>query len=130
MIVIGPGSLYTSLLPNLLVQDLLGAIHASRALKVYVCNIATQSGETDLYTCHDHVRALEEHIGERVLHVVLCNEKYEGHLNEESQWVVADEKTLSDSRVWCEDLIDAAYPSSAGWFFGRSRRGIRTRSKS
>src|SRR5512133_510071 len=44
MIVVGPGSLYTSILPNLLVKDLLGAIKASRALKVYVCNIATQSG--------------------------------------------------------------------------------------
>ena len=59
VIVVGPGSLYTSLLPNLLVHDLLGAIQASRALKIYVCNIATQSGETDSYTCYDHVRALE-----------------------------------------------------------------------
>src|SRR5215208_7758914 len=64
MIVVGPGSLYTSLLPNLLVQDLLGAIRASRALKVYVSNIATQSGETDLYSCYDHIRSLEEHIGD------------------------------------------------------------------
>ena len=44
LIVIGPGSLYTSLLPNLLVPDLLAAIQASRAVKVYVCNIATQAG--------------------------------------------------------------------------------------
>ena len=64
MIVVGPGSLYTSLLPNLLVQDLLGAVNASRALKVYVCNIATQAGETDLYSCYDHIHALEDHVGE------------------------------------------------------------------
>ena len=56
MIVIGPGSLYTSLLPNLLVHDLLGALHASRALKVYACNIATQTGETDTYSVYDHMR--------------------------------------------------------------------------
>ena len=110
MIVVGPGSLYTSLLPNLLVQDLLGAIRASRALKVYVCNIATQSGETDLYSCSDHVRALEEHVGEHLFNIVLCNDNYEGQLNDDSQWVRTDEKTLSDSRVYCSDLSDTSYP--------------------
>ncbi len=78
MIVVGPGSLYTSLLPNLLVEDLLGAIKASRALKVYVCNIATQSGETDVYTCYDHIRALEEHVGDNLFDIILCNDNYEG----------------------------------------------------
>jgi uncharacterized cofD-like protein len=110
MIVVGPGSLYTSLLPNLLVHDLLGAVRASRALKVYVCNIATQSGETDLFSCYDHVRALEEHVGERLFEVVLCNDNYAGQLNEGSQWVRADEKMLADSRVYCADLSDADYP--------------------
>lgn len=110
MIVVGPGSLYTSLLPNLLVQDLLGAIRASRALKVYICNIATQSGETDVYTCHDHVQALEEHVGEDVFNVILCNDNYEGQLNEGSQFVQADERTLSDPRTHCADLSDVSYP--------------------
>jgi uncharacterized cofD-like protein len=110
MIVVGPGSLYTSLLPNLLVQDLLGAIQASRGLKVYVCNIATQTGETDVYTCDDHIRALEEHIGEKLFEIILCNDNHEGELNEDSQWVRADEKTLSDARVHCADLTDASYP--------------------
>jgi uncharacterized cofD-like protein len=110
MIVVGPGSLYTSLLPNLLVQDLLGAIRASRALKVYVCNIATQSGETDLYSCSDHIRALEEHVGENLFKILLCNDNYDGQLNEGSQWVRTDEKTLSDSRIYCADLSDTSYP--------------------
>jgi uncharacterized cofD-like protein len=110
MIVVGPGSLYTSLLPNLLVQDLLGAVHASRALKVYICNIATQAGETDVYTCYDHVRALEEHLGKGVFNVILCNDNYEGQLDEGSQFVRADEKTLSDPRTHCADLSDVSYP--------------------
>jgi uncharacterized cofD-like protein len=110
MIVVGPGSLYTSLLPNLLVIDLLGAITASRAVKVYVCNIATQSGETNVYTCYDHVHALEEHVGEGVFNVILCNDNYEGQLNEESQFVHADERTLADSRTRCADLIDENFP--------------------
>jgi uncharacterized cofD-like protein len=110
MIVIGPGSLYTSLLPNLLVHDLLGALHASRALKVYVCNIATQTGETDTYSVYDHVRALEEHIGDSLFNVILCNDNYEGQLAEDSQWVLADEKTLADPRIHCADLADENHP--------------------
>ena len=110
MIVVGPGSVYTSLLPNLLVHDLLGAIQASRAVKVYVSNIATQKGETDLYSCYDHVRVLEEHIGDRLFDVVLCNDNYEGQLLYDSEWVRVDEKARADSRVRCADLADANYP--------------------
>lgn len=110
MIVVGPGSLYTSLLPNLLVPDLLGAIGASRALKVYVCNIATQSGETDVYTCYDHVRALEEHVGDSVFDVILCNDNYNGLLNEGSQFVIADDTTMSDPRTHTADLVDDTHP--------------------
>lgn len=110
LIVVGPGSLYTSLLQNLLVPDLLGAINASRALKVYVCNIATQSGETDVYTCYDHIQALEEHVGDRLFNVILCNDNYSGQLNDGSQFVRADEKTLADPRTHCADLSDEAYP--------------------
>src|SRR5688572_13669921 len=110
MIVVGPGSLYTSLLPNLLVKDLLGALQASRALKVYVSNIATQPGETDLYSCYDHVRALEEHIGEKLFDIVLCNDNHQGEPDMESEWVRADEKTLVDKRVYCADLVDTDSP--------------------
>jgi len=110
MIVVGPGSLYTSLLPNLLVEDLLGAIKASRALKIYVCNLATQAGETDLYSCYDHTRALEEHIGDSLFDIVLCNDNYEGELNSGSQWVIMDEKAQADSRVHCSDLTDPGQP--------------------
>ena len=110
MIIVGPGSLYTSLLPNLLVQDLFGAIQASKAVKVYVSNIATQKGETDMYSCYDHVRVLEEHVGDRLFDVVLCNENHSGQLDPDSQWVRADDKTLADSRVRCADLVDDSYP--------------------
>jgi len=110
MIVVGPGSLYTSLLPNLLVHDLLGAIQASRAVKVYVCNIATQSGETDVYTVHDHVSALEEHVGNRLFDVLLCNQNHEGKLDEGSLWVRADDVTLSDERARLENLTDESHP--------------------
>ncbi|HXF84603.1 MAG TPA: gluconeogenesis factor YvcK family protein [Anaerolineales bacterium] len=110
MIVVGPGSLYTSLLPNLLVNDLTGAIRASRALKVYVCNIATQAGETDMYSAYDHIRVIEEHIGDRLFDVLLCNDHYEGQLAEGTAWVRVDEKALADWRVQLADLTDEQHP--------------------
>ncbi len=106
VIIVGPGSLYTSLLPNLLVPDLLAAIHASRAIKIYVVNIATQAGETDMYSCYDHVHALEEYVGENLFDVVLCNDNYEGDPGKTSQWVQADERSRRDTRVYCADLVD------------------------
>lgn len=110
LIVVGPGSLYTSLLPNLLVQDLHGAIHASRALKIYVCNIATQSGETDVYTCSDHIQALEEHVGKDFFNIILCNDNYIGTLNAGSQFVICDDKSMNDPRTHCADLSDENQP--------------------
>ncbi|HEY5258040.1 MAG TPA: gluconeogenesis factor YvcK family protein [Candidatus Baltobacteraceae bacterium] len=72
-IVLGPGSLYTSILPNLLVDGLARAIAQSSAIKIYVCNVMTQPGETDDLTASDHVRRLLEVAGERVCDTVIVN---------------------------------------------------------
>ncbi len=110
LIIVGPGSLYTSILPNLLVRDLAAAIQASRAVKIFVCNIATQRGETDQYSCHDHVRALEQHMGEDLFDIILCNNKTPNSLPANVEWVRIDDRTLSDSRLYCADLLDEEYP--------------------
>lgn len=110
IIVVGPGSLYTSLLPNLLVPDLLSSIRASRAVKVYVCNIATQEGETDAFTASDHLRVLESHVGGDVFDVILCNTNYSGALNSTSVWVRADDEILADERAYTADLADNSHP--------------------
>lgn len=73
LIVAGPGSLFTSVLPNLLVQDICRAVAASSALKLYVCNVATQPGETDGLDLGGHVAALERHIGRGLFPYVLAN---------------------------------------------------------
>lgn len=62
LVILGPGSLYTSVVPNLLVEGVAKALLQTDALKVYVCNVATQPGETDGYSVEDHVRALERHM--------------------------------------------------------------------
>ena len=73
IIVLGPGSLYTSIIPNLLVEGVTEAIHKSSAKKVYVCNIMTQPGETDGYTVSDHLRAIEKHSYEGIADAVIVN---------------------------------------------------------
>lgn len=73
IIVMGPGSLYTSVLPNLLVEDIARAVRASRATKLYVCNVATELGETDEFRVADHIAAVERHVGPNLFQFVLVN---------------------------------------------------------
>ena len=74
IIVLGPGSLYTSILPNILVKGIREAIRKSSATKIYICNIVTQPGQTDDYTVSDHIHAITKHLGEGVLDYVLVND--------------------------------------------------------
>jgi uncharacterized cofD-like protein len=73
VIVVGPGSVYTSIIPNFLVCGMAKAVASSRAVKVYVCNVMTQSHETDGFSAADHVRAIVEQAGARVFDFVLVN---------------------------------------------------------
>ena len=74
LIILGPGSLYTSVTPNLLIKEISEAISKSNAKKIYVCNIMTQPGETDEYTVSDHLKALINHSGvEHLVDAVLVN---------------------------------------------------------
>lgn len=72
-IVMGPGSLFTSIIPNLLVPEIRQAIRDSKARRIFVMNIMTQPGETSLCSAVDHIAALQAHCGERVVDVVLAN---------------------------------------------------------
>jgi uncharacterized cofD-like protein len=78
LIVLGPGSLYTSVLPNLLVEGIRRSIVASPAPKLYACNVATQHGETDGFDVAAHVKTLEEHLGKGVISTVLANNNVNG----------------------------------------------------
>jgi uncharacterized cofD-like protein len=73
LVILGPGSLYTSVLPNLLVEGIRRSIMASSAPKVYVCNVATQHGETDGFGVADHLDAIEQQFGKGVISYVLAN---------------------------------------------------------
>lgn len=73
LITLGPGSLYTSILPNLLVPEILEAVRESNAPVMYICNVMTQPGETDNYSVSDHIQALIDHVGEGIISYVLVN---------------------------------------------------------
>ena len=73
MVVLGPGSLYTSILPNLMISDIGEAVCETNAEVVYICNIMTQLGETEQFTDADHVRVLHEHLGTNFIDTVLVN---------------------------------------------------------
>ena len=72
-IIFGPGSLYTSIIPNLLVEHIVDAIVQSKALKVYICNVMTQHRETDAYRASDHLRALIAHTNPGIVQVCVVN---------------------------------------------------------
>jgi uncharacterized cofD-like protein len=72
-IVLGPGSLYTSILPNLLVPGIAKTIRESDAVKIYICNVMTQPGETDNYAVSDHLQAIHDHVGHHLFDYVIVN---------------------------------------------------------
>ncbi len=73
LIVMGPGSLYTSIIPNLLVPGIVEAICASKAPKVYISNVMTQSGETDSYTAAQHLQSIIKHGGKECIDHILVH---------------------------------------------------------
>jgi uncharacterized cofD-like protein len=112
LIVIGPGSLYTSVLPNLLVQDLARAVSSSTATKVYVCNVATQAGETEGYDVSAHVNALRAHVGQELFHFVLANHTFGDNPppGEGVDWAWLPEAQPTDYELVTGDLVDRQYP--------------------
>lgn len=72
-IILGPGSLYTSILPNLLVRGVADTLRKSQAVKIYICNVMTQPGETDGYSASEHVKAILDHVGPGVIDYVVIN---------------------------------------------------------
>ena len=113
IIVIGPGSLYTSLITNLLVVGIRNAIRNSKATKIYVCNIVTQPGQTDHYKVSDHIKAVTKYLGEGVLDYVIvnnnipCNDIIDRYQKEGAEVVLTDEGVYNlNVNVKKSDLVE------------------------
>lgn len=109
LVLIGPGSVYTSLLPNLLVPGLHKALAAISSPVVYVCNVATQPGETDGYSALDHLAALERHIGSSIIDILLVNNQFP-ELGTDQNTVYVELDSFSHKKVIECDLVDANIP--------------------
>ncbi len=111
LIVAGPGSLFTSVLPNLLIPGIRQAVAAATAVKVYVCNIATQPGETDGFDAGQHIGALQRHVGRGLFPWVLVNNNPPLPTDHPPlQPVVARYEQSDDYRVIECDLTDTRTP--------------------
>lgn len=110
LILVGPGSLYTSILPNLLVPDISEALRASRAVKFYVCNVATQPGETDGYSCGDHISTIVKNLGKNIFDLVICNARYDAKLPQGPEWVHLEEGLDQQFPIYASDLADQENP--------------------
>ncbi len=112
MVVIGPGSLFSSVLPNLLISDIRDAIAAASGVRVYVCNVATQPGETGDFSAAAHLEALFEHIGEGLIDYALINHNRSARrpMHWHGQPVELDVRRLEELPVVVieEDLVDVA----------------------
>jgi uncharacterized cofD-like protein len=112
MIVLGPGSLFSSVLPNLLISDVRDALAAAPGMKAYVCNVATQPGETQSMTASAHLEALFAHVGEDLIDYVILNRNSDARPPEgwRAQPVEVDVRRLEELPVVIveEDVIDLA----------------------
>lgn len=117
VIILGPGSLYTSVIPNLLIKGITEAISNSKALKIYVCNVMTQPGETDGYKASDHIEALIRHSSKEIISHCIVNinteapkELLERYKREQSFPVIADSHRIKEMgySVVEEELISAS----------------------
>src|SRR5256886_898302 len=114
LITVGPGSLYTSILPNLLVEGMVEAIKASPALKLLVCNLASQKGETDGYGVDDYLRVIRDHVGKNLFDFVLVNSNH-SHMPTGGQSQVVfrgeDASKNGEVRFIAADVVNVRIPS-------------------
>ena len=111
IVVAGPGSLFTSVLPNLLVPDIRRAVKASPALRLYVCNVATQPGETDGLDVGQHVAAIQRHLGGGLFPHVLANENLRPSQEfPRDRMVAVKYPPTAGYKVHTADLVDTATP--------------------
>ena len=114
--VVGPGSLYTSVLPNLMVEGIRSALMASDAVKVYVCNVATQRGETDGFGVREHFEALLSHLPGNPFDFAIVNDNVSQNIP--SEWRVSAVRPdgpltgpiFAPTRLLSADVVDAHTP--------------------
>lgn len=115
LIIAGPGSFYTSVVPNFLIGDLAEAVKRSPARKIYVCNVSTERGETEGFSAADHFREFEKYAGKNVFDTVLVNSRLISEADNEGKLgsirnITTEEERINSAAVVRRDIIDENSP--------------------
>ena len=110
LILLGPGSLYTSILPNLMVTGIASAVAASSAKKLYICNLTSQPGETDGMNSADHFDIIDKALPDTSPDGMVCNNFYDGKLPDNVSWCKISSKKERGIRIFEDSLTDEAFP--------------------
>ncbi|MBI4948336.1 YvcK family protein [Candidatus Berkelbacteria bacterium] len=115
LIIAGPGSFYTSVIPNFLIEELKNAVANSHAKKIYICNASTERGETEGYSVEDHFVEFEKYAGENVFDTILVNNRIISESNNEGKLgsiknISTDSAKIKGATVILADLIDEKQP--------------------
>lgn len=110
LIIIGPGSLYTSVLPNLLVPGLAEAVRSSKALKFLICNVANQKGETQGYAYIDHIQVIEKHISDTHFDVIVCNNELPKEHVQGLEMIPPDTGLMEQYAIYYAPMMDKQNP--------------------
>lgn len=114
VILIGPGSLYTSIIPNFLLKGITNSIIKSKAKKIYICNVSTERGETENYSVEDHIKAIVKHGNANLFETILVNNKVviksSGKKLGEVKNISTERKSLNGYNIVSEDLISEDSP--------------------
>ena len=114
MIVIGPGSLYTSIVPNLLISGIRRALARSSAFKVYVCNVAEEPAQTEGFSVMDHLNVVRNYGGENAIHAIVANSNQPNTPTPAGLDFIRVDETWNDDVFLVEaDVIDTSNPNKA-----------------
>ena len=112
LIILGPGSLFTSIVPNLLVKEIATTLERARALKMYVCNVAGQPGETEGYSVLDHLNVMRHYAGANSVDIVIANDNLLQGRDPASVTLIPTKAAWEDRAVYvAADVIDESMPS-------------------
>jgi len=114
VILIGPGSLYSSIIPNFLLKEITRAVSLSRAKKIYICNVSTERGETENYSVEKHIETLIKHSSAKIIDTVLANSKIilksQGKKLGEVKNISTNKEKINNYKIISLDLIDDLNP--------------------
>ncbi len=106
LILVGPGSLYSSIIPNLLIKEIKNAILKSKAQKYLICNVATENGETNNYDSNDHIQSIQNHLNKNIFDSIIVNNNIENFYSENNVKPVIPQSNYPNTKIIYGDVVN------------------------